>query len=90
MSKIILQISDLIVPINAKDSSLQVKSQGLLIFGDTENSLKYSQKLSSIDGTWEAGIPLFEEKPLPRVCALQVFHSLTNDQSSWSSWFFPQ
>jgi hypothetical protein len=57
--------------------SVVIPNRGFFIFGGDDSNLTYSQNLKSVNGVWEAGPPLFENKPVAHHCAVQVKKCLT-------------
>ena len=58
----------------ARFSSITViPSKGIFVFGGSGNTLTYSQNLKSLDGTWEIGPELFENKTITEQCLVQVY-----------------
>ncbi len=49
-----------------------IPSRGIFIFGGYGNSLTYSQNLKSLDGEWEIGPELFENRTTGEQCLVQV------------------
>jgi len=52
-------------------SSVNIEGQGWYLFGGFRNNLKTSQKLESLDSTWEEG-PDVLEKDIDGQCVVQV------------------
>jgi hypothetical protein len=65
------QISDVLSSTTIGASAL-VPNQGWVIFGGYQSSLLTSQKLQSLNGTWEEGPNLFRNDTDNNNCAVQV------------------
>ena len=50
-----------------------IPPKGIFVFGGRGNTLMYAQTLKSLDGAWEIGPELFENRTIGEQCLVQVY-----------------